>query len=299
MFGVFKKKSPSALDALIRTVYGTNPPLARADLGRACILAHEELLGEMITEPEVSKCARQLFEGPIPYSTHDLAVATSLNFLKKPELSAQLWHVQAQAREKVAHWASEGKVVKPLAESFEVVLRKTFGDIEKGDANTSTESYSMAVPNGRAGERSLNAFRVSFLGPRFEEFVAQGQWDSQYNRTRSKCESRDPSSVAHGLVNGLADAIVANNETIKKRIPQDGWKIAGAFTAQGLVAQLVFAHAPALADALETPNKDRICFDIATAVSKTVADKANEMDREYKDGAQAQIQTFLANLFEA
>jgi hypothetical protein len=136
------------------------------------------------------------------------------------------------------------------------------------------------------------------LGPSFEEFVAQGQWESQYNRTRNECEASGPERVAHGLANGLSDAIVANSETIKKRIERDGWKLAGAFSAQGFLAQLVFAHAPALADALETPNKDLICFDIATAIRRTIADRAAEMDDEYKNGAEGRIQMFIAELVE-
>lgn len=128
MFDFLRKKPPSALDAVIRATYGTNPPPKSANLNDACKLAYKELLNELIGETEVADCARQLFAGPIPYSTHDLAVATSLNFLKRSELSSRLERAQLGAREKVARWAVDGKVVGPLAGSFEAVLKRIFGE---------------------------------------------------------------------------------------------------------------------------------------------------------------------------
>jgi hypothetical protein len=37
MFGLFKKKSPTMMDAFIRTIYGANPPSKSADPERVAI----------------------------------------------------------------------------------------------------------------------------------------------------------------------------------------------------------------------------------------------------------------------
>jgi hypothetical protein len=126
MFGLFKKKSPTALDAFIRLAYGDNPPAKSANLAEAIRIADEQLLLQKVSASEVERCAKGLFAGPVPYSTHDLAVSVALNFFKNPELLNQLKVAQSQARVIVASWAREGKVVGPLAQSFEAVLHNRY-----------------------------------------------------------------------------------------------------------------------------------------------------------------------------
>jgi hypothetical protein len=126
MFGLFKKKTPTAMDAFIRAVYGANPPRKSADLDRSITIAHEDLLLESVPLSEVKRVAGELFEGPIPYSTHDLAVSTSLAFFKKPEFVEALKECQLFARLRVVNWAKDGKVVIPLAQNFEEMLYKVY-----------------------------------------------------------------------------------------------------------------------------------------------------------------------------
>jgi hypothetical protein len=126
VFGLFKNRPPTALDALIRLTYGDNPPLKSANLTDACQIAHKELLLEQINATDVQTCAQDLFAGPIPYSTHDLATSVALHFLKKPELLSKLESVQLHARKRVSSWSNEGKVVVPLARSFEAVVSKRY-----------------------------------------------------------------------------------------------------------------------------------------------------------------------------
>jgi len=71
MFGIFKKKQPTAMDVVIRAIYGDHPPKKSADLERAVTIAHEDILCELVTLTEVRNVANGLFASPIPYSTHD------------------------------------------------------------------------------------------------------------------------------------------------------------------------------------------------------------------------------------
>ena len=57
----------------------------RANLDEAIKLAHEDLLMGLVGRLEVSSIASELNDGPIPYSTHDLAMSVALNFFRKPE----------------------------------------------------------------------------------------------------------------------------------------------------------------------------------------------------------------------
>jgi hypothetical protein len=119
----FKKRQPMTLmDAFIKITYGSNYRTEGADLSDACRIAHRELLLEKIEESEVVQQARYFFEGPIPYSTYDIAVSVALHFFRKPELINQLRDVQLLARKKVSDWLTEGEVNALLARSFENVL---------------------------------------------------------------------------------------------------------------------------------------------------------------------------------
>jgi hypothetical protein len=126
MFGMFKRKPPTLMDAFVRTIYGANPPRKSADLERSVTIAHEELLFECIALPEVKRVAGGLFQGPIPYSTHDLAVSTALAFFKAPEFIPVLTECQIPARLRVVNWAKDGKVVGLLAQNFEDVLYRVY-----------------------------------------------------------------------------------------------------------------------------------------------------------------------------
>jgi hypothetical protein len=60
MFGLFKRKPPTAMDALIRLIYGANPPPKSADLERSVTIAHEGLLFERVPLAEVKRKASEL-----------------------------------------------------------------------------------------------------------------------------------------------------------------------------------------------------------------------------------------------
>ena len=127
MFGLFgKKKTPkNALDAFIFSIYGNPPPAKRANVGQAVGIATELLLGR-IDEKEVSRQAIALNDGPIPYSTHDLALSVALNFFKQPENVQQLSEAQLLARMTMLEWLKKGLVAPMLVQSFENVLYKIY-----------------------------------------------------------------------------------------------------------------------------------------------------------------------------
>ena len=121
-FGFSKKKKPqNALDEFIFAVYGNPPPAKRANLEQAIALANELLMG-VVPLIDVRSHAIALEEGPIPYSTHDLALSIALNFFKEPHYIPQLFTAQLMARMKALQWFKEGLAVGPLVKSFEEVL---------------------------------------------------------------------------------------------------------------------------------------------------------------------------------
>lgn len=127
MFGLFgkKKKPKNALDEVIFSIYGNPPPPKRANLGQAIGLANGLLMG-VIDEREVGNQAIALNDGPIPYSTHDLALSIALNFFQKQEHVPQLFDAQILARMKILEWLQEGLVAPLIAQSFENVLYKLY-----------------------------------------------------------------------------------------------------------------------------------------------------------------------------
>lgn len=127
MFGLFskKKKPQNALDEFIFAIYGNPPPVKRANVGQAVEIASDLLVGR-IDEKEVSRQAIALNDGPIPYSTHDLALSVALNFFKQPENVPQLFEAQLLARMKMLEWLEKGLVAPMLVQSFENVLYKLY-----------------------------------------------------------------------------------------------------------------------------------------------------------------------------
>ena len=128
MFGFFKrrKQPTSVLDEMIFAMYGNPPPPKRARPEEAAEIAHRELLMGLVGKGDVAKLTGELDEGPIPYSTHDLALSVALNFFKRPELVPHLFTAQLGARMKAADWLEQGKAALLLVQSFEGVLYKLY-----------------------------------------------------------------------------------------------------------------------------------------------------------------------------
>lgn len=127
LFDLFggRKKPETAMDGLIRAVYGDPPPPKRARLSEAVDLAKELLMDE-VSEREIATIAAQLNSGPMPYSTHDLALSVALNFFKNPAYIPKLGSAQLMARMAMLEWLQDGKVAPMLVQSFEDTLYKLY-----------------------------------------------------------------------------------------------------------------------------------------------------------------------------
>jgi hypothetical protein len=127
-FGKQEPKPATLMDSFIKAIYGDNPPPKRADVSEAALLAGDQLLGGAFDSQAVVGIATQLSDGPIPYSTHDLAVSIALRVFKDiaPEKRQHLFAIQLMARLTVCSWLKEGKVVGPLAAAFEDSLYKDY-----------------------------------------------------------------------------------------------------------------------------------------------------------------------------
>jgi len=126
MFGRFKKKPPSPLEELVKAMYGDSPPSSKPDLEQAVRLAHENLLHLLIDEGEVRAIAKELNDGPMPYSTHSLAISAALNFFRRPDRVSVLQHAQIMARMTALEWAQQKKIPPTLLAAFEESLYKRY-----------------------------------------------------------------------------------------------------------------------------------------------------------------------------
>ena len=160
MFGIFKKKQPTALDGVIRAIYGDNPPSKSADLERAVTIAHEDLLAEQVPISEVRRIASSLAAGPMPYSTYDLAVAASLSFFKTPALFNTLAEIQVPARLRVLNWMKSGKVAPGVLKIFEDTLYRLY----KPTAEAAGETDEKFDEADRLLEAKFSAFKKQNAG---------------------------------------------------------------------------------------------------------------------------------------
>jgi hypothetical protein len=159
MFGIFKKQQPTAMDGVIRAIYGNNSPRKSADLERAITIAHEDLLAEQVSISEVRNTASALAAGPMPYSTYDLAVATALSFFKNPELIPHLNEIQIGARLRVANWTQGGKVAPAVLQIFEDTLYRLYKPSEDA-ADRNLKAKFKAFKNRNAGKTLHEAAKV-------------------------------------------------------------------------------------------------------------------------------------------
>jgi len=126
MFGFLRpKQTENAMDVLIKTIYGDPPPAKRANVSEAIELAGMLLMNQVPNET-TSRLAQELYQGSMPYSTHDLALSVALHFFKDPEYVDQLRSAQLMARLLMLEWFQEGKVALLLMKSFEDTLYKMY-----------------------------------------------------------------------------------------------------------------------------------------------------------------------------
>lgn len=153
MFGLFKKRSTSAMDELIKAIYGDKPPRKSADVAQAVRLAADDLLCGTTDRDRLMRLAKELDAGPIPYSTHDLAVSIALRIFKDADAVARedLFTAQLTARLAALEWAKEGKVAPALLGAFEQTLYKLY------KPGVSDQRQQEVVPADSLGEQFAKA----------------------------------------------------------------------------------------------------------------------------------------------
>lgn len=129
MFGLFGKKQPrTEMDEFIQAMYGDRPPSKRAVVPEAVLLAWEHLLARLVSKRDVENVVFELNNGPVSYSTHELALAAALNLFKSPLFGPRLGETQLSARMTALEWFQAGKVIAPLVKTFEDTLYVLYKD---------------------------------------------------------------------------------------------------------------------------------------------------------------------------
>jgi hypothetical protein len=173
MFGWFQKKKPATLmDQFIVSMYGDSPPQKRADVDAAIQLAHQELLGELVDLREIREIATALYRGPIPYSTHDLALSVALNFFKQPTQIERLKDIEAFATIKARLWLKKEHVAPMIFKTFQETLYRVYRanpeQVRDVNANSSLPRQSASPstaqgvnhPNERAKPTNIDKVRA-------------------------------------------------------------------------------------------------------------------------------------------
>jgi len=102
-----------------------NEIIESPDVTKAILLCGQDLLQNKIPTTEIREIALKLLNNQIgiKYSTHDLAIATALNFFKKDDMKSKLNDVQLPARMKVLAWFDNKESINPIIfRSFEDTL---------------------------------------------------------------------------------------------------------------------------------------------------------------------------------
>ncbi|MDD3618222.1 MAG: hypothetical protein RBR09_10845 [Desulfobulbaceae bacterium] len=119
-----KKKCADAKKKLIAAAYGDSPPLRRVDREEAITIAADEILLGMVDRQEVQRQAKILFPGPVPCSTHDLALSVAASFFHHPDYATLLKDFHLLALVQAIQWFRHGLVAAAQVENFARVLRQ-------------------------------------------------------------------------------------------------------------------------------------------------------------------------------
>lgn len=155
----------------------------------------------------------------------------------------------------------------------------------------------------RAGERSFIAFKTIWVGSPFPEYLqgAKTIWDDEYRDTSAKCKGGNAIAVQASVVDVIAKRMVAGNEKARLKFEQtrstvseaDAYYMSATFISLGLMSHIVFAHAPALADAQKL-DPDQVCMEIIDRIKTSVEKRSSEMHPDYVKAASELLSTFLA-----
>jgi hypothetical protein len=214
MFGLFKRKRPTVMDGMIRLVYGDNPPPKSADLERSIAIAYRDLLCERVPFDRVKQRASELFKGPNPYSTLDLAASTALGFFMDPEYMPALQECQIGAGLRVADWAKDGSVPRLLAQSFEDVLYRRYKP-------QPPEAPDKPQPS-KATERPVITEEVEREIISLVDGLLTVQLMGEYKRLRDAFPALMTNKLAAGYVFGFQDCCLKTLGFVDSKEPEAG-----------------------------------------------------------------------------
>jgi hypothetical protein len=260
VFGIIKKKPQSPMDAIIRTLYGDHPPAKCANLAEAGRIAYEELLCGKVEFSQIQGVADGLFRGPIPYSTHELAVSVALNFFKRPALKDKLSDVQLGARLWVAKSLREGKLVNLIAQTFEDALYKIYQEPPKPAQqkmldHIEVERFNSLNPNCSVTFHKLTnkCFGVGHSEQQFEIEEISSALDKDYHRCQSARKGPGVTQSIENLLPQIAEGL--RSLSLEHRQPEN-LETAGGAAALGFIRKIVFGLGPGLSS--NGPDEARV-----------------------------------------
>ena len=201
MFGLFKRKQPTLMDALIKTTYGSSPPSKSANVEEATALAYGKLLFEKIDFASVKRLAAELAAGPMPYSTHDLAVSTALHFFRTTDarIHQLLSEVQIMARMALLEWIEEGKVNAVIAKTFEDSLYTRFKPLTAQPSSSDDASGLSSAGT---------AYFEAAVAKADEMFAATWPWDPAWIGVISVADQLDRALGGQGKMDAIGEMVV-------------------------------------------------------------------------------------------
>lgn len=145
----------------------------------------------------------------------------------------------------------------------------------------------------KPGSKSVSAYQNTWIGPNLAGYLNayQSTWDSQFSETRDRCSEHEAIDVANGIIDGVMEKLVAvaSSDRIKQisDVPT-----AGAITFLGLLSQVVYAHAPAIADFSDS-TADEVCALIVDALHQSIRQRSDELGDDFAKGAEGICAKFL------
>lgn len=118
-------KKRTLLDDVSDVMYGENAQKS-ANLDDAIKIAYEEILLKIVPENEVSSLAKALYDGPMAYSTDDLAFAVALNFFKNQVYTEKLRGATVKTSAMLKNAIKRGSINPIFADSFDTVMKRLY-----------------------------------------------------------------------------------------------------------------------------------------------------------------------------
>jgi len=251
MFSFFKRRHPTLMDQTIKAIYGEKPPRKSANVAHAVKLAAGDLLCGTTNAERLAGLATELDAGPMPYSTHDLAVSIALRIFMDADEATRpaLFNAQLHARLAALDWAKQGQLAPALLQAFEHTLYERY-----------KPGMSDQPPNEVVSADWLGEQFAALLNPASMLAIVQERYPSADTKVfvavaslrvagfrigsnqRSIVEKVDRSALAevhHSLIGALVDKSISHDNPAFK--PYE--RVAEIMKLTGMLTDLFYANA--------------------------------------------------------